>query len=122
MLEATEFRKWYYGTSTEALNSEKINIGVFNPAGVRILMSLPSVDVLPIYVIANDKNRMLRQLNREENPDVKEIVRRFTTDENDFTDIEHDTKPIIVDNNSDGDLRSVGLTILMAINDYCWSN
>jgi hypothetical protein len=28
--------------------------------------------------------RLLRQLNREENPDVKEIVRRFTTDANDF--------------------------------------
>jgi guanylate kinase len=60
MLEATEFRKWYYGTSIEALNQEKTNIGVFNPAGVRILMSLSNVAVLPIYVIADDKTRILR--------------------------------------------------------------
>jgi hypothetical protein len=34
MLEYSEFRKWYYGTSKHGLSLEKINIGVFNPAGV----------------------------------------------------------------------------------------
>ena len=120
MLEATEFRKWYYGTSIEALNQEKINIGVFNPAGVRILMSLSNVAVLPIYVIADDKTRILRQLNREENPDVKEIIRRFSTDENDFTDVEYDTEPIVVRNNDDDTIRSVALSTLMAISDCDW--
>lgn len=120
MLEATEFRKWYYGTSIEALNQEKINIGVFNPAGVRILMSLSNVAVLPIYVTADDKTRILRQLNREENPDVKEIIRRFSTDENDFTDVEYDTEPIVVRNGSDDTIRSVALSTLMAISDCDW--
>ena len=31
-----------------------------------------------------DKERLIRQLNREENPDVEEIIRRFSTDKADF--------------------------------------
>ena len=120
LLEATEFRKWHYGTSIEALDANKINIGVFNPAGVRILQSLQNVSVLPIYVDANDKIRMLRQLKREENPDVTEIVRRFTTDENDFADILHDTTPITITNNSNDGIGAVASMVLIAIKDHHW--
>ena len=120
MLEATEFRKWHYGTSIEALNIDKINIGVFNPAGVRILQSLKNVSVLPIYVDANDKIRLLRQLNREENPDVAEIIRRFSTDENDFVDILYDAAPITVTNNSNDGISDVAAMVLIAINDFHW--
>ena len=34
--------------------------------------------------MAKDKTRLLRCLNREENPDCEEICRRFMTDEQDF--------------------------------------
>ena len=51
------------------------------------LMEFDNVDILPIYLIAKDKTRVMRQLTRENNPDVKEIVRRFSTDEDDFSDI-----------------------------------
>ena len=37
---------------------------------------------------ASDKERMLRQLNREENPDVYEIIRRFKADDIDFEDFD----------------------------------
>lgn len=37
MLEATEFNDWHYGTDRESLTIDKINIGVFNPEGVRCL-------------------------------------------------------------------------------------
>jgi guanylate kinase len=44
------------------------------------------IDLEIIYVKASDKTRLLRQLNREEEPNVKEIIRRFATDEADFQD------------------------------------
>lgn len=87
MIEATVFRDWCYGTSFDNLNMDKVNIGVFNPAGVNLLMDMDNVNVMPIYIIASDKERLLRQLNREHNPDVKEIIRRFSADEIDFKDI-----------------------------------
>lgn len=99
MLEWTIFNDWYYGTSMDAIRSDKINIGVFNPTGVRSLMANPNIDLEIFYVIAPDKTRLIRQLNREENPDVNEIVRRFTADKFDFDDLS-DMKFTILDNGS----------------------
>lgn len=84
MLEATEFNNWHYGTDRESLTIDKINIGVFNPEGIRCLQEDDNIELYVFYVRAADKQRLLRQLNREENPDVDEIVRRYKTDTQDF--------------------------------------
>lgn len=86
MVEATVFRDWCYGTSIEQLKEDVVNVGVYNPEGVSILASMPDVIVCPFYVHASDKTRLLRQLNRETDPDVKEIIRRFGADESDFSE------------------------------------
>lgn len=83
MLECTVFNDWVYGTSIQSLDKDKINIGVFNPEGVESLREA-GLDVYCIYVECNDKERLIRSLNREVNPDVDEIVRRYGTDAKDF--------------------------------------
>ena len=91
MLEFTRFNNWWYGTSYESVRSDGVvNVGVFNPAGVRQLLDRPDCDVKVYWIVACDKSRMLRQLNRENCPDVREIVRRFNTDYEDFKDIDFD--------------------------------
>lgn len=87
MLEATCFNDWFYGTALQSLDETCVNIGVFNPDGIDALLESPLVDVTVYYVHATDKNRLLRQLNREENPDVDEIIRRFKADRDDFSDL-----------------------------------
>lgn len=84
MLEYTNFNNWYYGTTLEALSAEKVNIGVFNPAGIDSLLKLPDIDLTVIRIYASEKNRLLRQLNREEYPNIEEIIRRYFTDKEDF--------------------------------------
>ena len=86
MLEATVFNDWCYGTSVNNLDKDCLNIGVFNPEGVEILQEASNVDLEVIYIVADDKVRLLRQLNREEHPDCNEIVRRFGTDKQDFSE------------------------------------
>lgn len=86
MLEATVFNNWCYGTSLTNLSQNHLNIGVFNPEGVEILRDNKNINLFVIYIQADDKTRLLRQLNREGNPDCHEIVRRFGTDEEDFND------------------------------------
>lgn len=90
MLEATEFRAWFYGTPLESLSKDKINIGVFNPSGVACMLEDPRLELYPIWVMASDKTRLMRSLNREESPDCAEICRRFFTDVDDFKDIDFD--------------------------------
>lgn len=90
MIEAAVFNDWFYGTGYDSLRSDCVNIGVFNPEGVVSLLADPQVEIKVFYVRASDKERLLRQLNREEDPDCMEIVRRFRTDLLDFADIDLD--------------------------------
>ena len=85
-IEHTDFRDWHYGTLFSSIEKGKFNIGVFNISGVKQLLKLPSDDyhIIPIYIMATQKTRLLRQLNREEFPDCDEIIRRYQTDTEDF--------------------------------------
>lgn len=84
MLETTSFNNWYYGTSIDSLSNDKINIGVFNPDGIMSLLEDDRIELEIYYITAKGKTRLIRQLNREENPDVDEIIRRYSADEIQF--------------------------------------
>ena len=86
MLEADDFNDWFYGTEISALNENKVNVGVFTPNGVEALAQDGRIDLKVIYIDADDKQRLLRSLNRETNPNVAEICRRYFADEKDFCD------------------------------------
>ena len=90
MFEATSFNGWFYGTAKQSMDETVVNIGVFNPEGIEALFESNEVDVTVYYVRATDKNRLLRQLNRENNPDVDEIIRRFKADREDFCELDFD--------------------------------
>lgn len=86
LLESTYFKGWNYGTPKYELQEDKINVGIFNPAGIHALLKIPDIELYIYWVKASDKVRLIRQLNRESSPDVKEIIRRYGTDEADFSD------------------------------------
>lgn len=90
MLETASFNNWNYGTELSSLSKDKINIGVFNPTGIYNILKRKDIDLdLDVYYIqASDKDRLLRQLTREENPNVEEIVRRYQADNEDFSNID----------------------------------
>ena len=111
-LEVTNFNGWFYGTPTSSLVEDKVNIGVFNPAGLRSLSASPQVSLAIVYVKTDDKIRLLRQLNRENNPDVKEIIRRFSADEDDFRNFDDEFKSYHLINNDINDLRCAAKTVM----------
>lgn len=85
MLEVSEFNNWFYGTAINSLSDDCINIGVYNLDGLEYLcQNEQDIDNLIFYINTSDKTRLIRSLNREEHPDVDEIVRRYGTDKNDF--------------------------------------
>ena len=88
LLEATEFNDWHYGTLRSTLQEDKVNIGVFNPAGIICLTEDQTIDLDVWYIKCPGKERLLRQLNREGSPDVTEIIRRYGVDEADFEGLE----------------------------------
>ena len=112
MLECTVFNDWFYGTSYDSVRSDCINIGVFNPTGVESLLARPDVDVKVIRVVAEDKTRLIRQLNREEWPDVREIVRRFNADWMDFDGIEEDFECIKILNGQGANLVANAMLVI----------
>ena len=112
MLECTVFNDWFYGTSYDSVRSDCINIGVFNPTGVESLVVRPDVDVKIIRVVAEDKTRLLRQLNREGSPDVREIIRRFHADWLDFEGVEEDFECIEIPNGEGADIVASAMLAL----------
>ena len=84
LIEATVFNGWGYGTPYSSLSAAKTNIAVLNPSGIEILQDNDKIDLVVIYIDVSDKTRLIRQLQREEHPNVTEIIRRYKVDETDF--------------------------------------
>lgn len=84
LIESSLFRGWRYGTRISELDPNKVNVGVFNLTGIEQLMKNPSIDLKVIHIIAEDKLRLIRQLRRDAS-DINEIIRRYQTDEMDFS-------------------------------------
>lgn len=103
MLEATVFNTWGYGTSKSELDPDKWNVGVFNPEGIENLLESKELDIKIFYIYTPDKLRVIRQLTREDDPDVKEIIRRFSTDNSDFQFLENRFPFIKLENIARGD-------------------
>lgn len=99
LIECACFRKWWYGTSIDHLDKNKINIGVFNIKGINEILENEDVDCLPIRIYCYNKLRLIRQLTRERNPDCMEICRRFQTDYKDFSNISFEYKGVLNDTN-----------------------
>lgn len=102
MLEITNFNNWFYGTSYSSLRSDSLNLGIFNPGGIQtIIETIPDVKVKVFRITCSDKTRLLRQLNREKNPNVEEIIRRYSTDKKDFSNLDFDYIEIENENKED---------------------
>ena len=88
-LESCMFKGWRYGTRYKDIVEDKVNIGVFNLTGVEQLLKNPKVDLTMIYLYAENKVRLIRQLQRDSS-DIEEIFRRYQADEKDFTKLRID--------------------------------
>ena len=103
MLEATAFRDWFYGTPLDSLNPTKINIGVFNIAGVETLLGYDNLQIYPVFVQAEDSTRLMRSLTRETKPDCEEICRRFFADQKDFETVPFQPAFVFLNENDEND-------------------
>ena len=103
-IEATEFNDWFYGTSIKELDEKVVNVGVFNIYGIECMLSDPRLEVLPVYIKTSDKLRLQRVLERESQPNCKEICRRFFADKKDFSDIPFSYKIV---NNDEGTFSAI---------------
>lgn len=85
LLEATSFNDWFYGTEFSALKEDQVNIGIFNPDAIyNIKETHNNINLWVYYLEVSGKERLIRQLNREEKPNIDEIIRRYQADELDF--------------------------------------
>ena len=85
-----------------------------------IVAIIPTATIINVIVIhdieANDKDRLMRQLMRENDPDVHEIIRRYSADEMDFTEeeIEYLEPDCFITNNDGGSIKAIAAAIAQA--------
>lgn len=85
-----DYNNWIYAIAKESIKDNKINVGIFNLYWMKKLFedNDEHFDLMAIEVSASDKDRLMRSLRREKNPDCDEICRRFLADKQDFNDVE----------------------------------
>lgn len=111
-IECTTHREWIYGVEFQNLNPFEINIGAFNPIAIKQLAERKDVNLTIFQIEAKDKTRLLRQLNREEDPDCQEIVRRYNSDRFDFSSFDYNYPNTKIKNETEEDLVAALGTIL----------
>ena len=117
MAEAVSFNGWVYGTEYNQILDDKINLGIYNLEGADILSDDPEIDAFVVYLECSDKVRLLRSLNREQNPDVKELIRRYQTDEKDFEGA-HSYADLVVDTHYSDSAAEIAIKIIRYANEY----
>lgn len=122
-LDTSLFNSWYYGTNIDDLDENKINILVGDNSRLLDLLTNDSVEAIIFYIEASDKERLMRCLTREENPDVHEIVRRFAAEEEDYGSkefqlIDRYVRPAKTISNHDGELQKAIAAIMSAIESW----
>ena len=103
-LELTSFNGWFYGTRISDLSKTRINIGVFNPEGIRKMLQRPDIDLRVIEVKADRELRRQRYFARDTKCDVAELERRLDADAKDFEFLGFDR--VVLYNNADHDLTT----------------
>ena len=89
-IQYTSFRDWNYGVEGRALDncSSKNIVMVLSPSALLSLtngISKEEYNVVPVYISCSDRTRLRRSLDRD--TDVKEIIRRFMADNEDFNGV-----------------------------------
>lgn len=117
-----EFNGWYYGVQKADLHPYKTNICVLSPKAVlRMSIDLNAANINwrsgIVWIKANDKVRIIRQLCREDNPSIEEVFRRYEADKADFSDekIKGWMKTLIRVDNSQNDKGASALKALRSI-------
>lgn len=65
-LENSYFRGWQYGTHKNSISKSKINVGVFNPDGIKSLRRYrQNLLIIPVYLEEDVIIRLRRSYNRE---------------------------------------------------------
>lgn len=89
LLTAQSFNGWYYGLAESSLDKDKINVIPMTINMIEQLMEAhETIDLTLLHIQTNDKQRLLHILDREDEPDCREVCRRFLADKVDFEDIE----------------------------------
>ena len=104
MMEYTVFNEWYYGTRYKDLVYDKINLLSASPSAAKRILANKFINTHIIYVHCNDKQRLIRSLQREINPDIQEIFRRYEADLKDFMPDKLDFGFYYIENNNMQDI------------------
>ena len=105
-LEAIELNGIFYGTPTDEIKKDKINIGIWTPGGVEELQKYEfDFQVMPIYLETSDKQRWLRLLQRQDFATVERLYKRHKFDEEEFYEVDR-LLPFYYKNEDDVDYYS----------------
>lgn len=96
---------WYYFTPDFCLNEDMIQernlICIASPDQFGAYFKAFPGYVVPIIITVSDKVRLIRSLSREDDPDCKEICRRYLADTKDYSCSYNNVDPMFIFSNDE---------------------
>lgn len=85
MLNAQEYKNWYYGLNVDGLVKNKINIVVMSAEMIKQMQeeNNSNYNLKLIFIATKDQTRLSKLIKRDN--DYKEMCRRFLADKEDYT-------------------------------------
>lgn len=80
---------WSYGLAKDEIKENQLNACILTPYALS-RGDYTGINVIVFYIAATGKTRLMRQLNREDDPNCHEICRRYLGDEEDFNHLDFD--------------------------------
>lgn len=105
--ETAKYRDWYYGISLNGIDYKNNDyIVVVTVSGYKeLLKKVGKENIIAIHVKVEERNRLIRQLNRGD--DIDEVIRRLYADREDFKEVEEVCDYIIENYNLNKAVKSV---------------
>lgn len=81
----SENRTYTYGLTKDQIEKSEYVIAIVNPHGYHQLMDVYKDNIISILIDCNDRDRLIRYLDRDKNVNVNEMIDRYHRDKIDFT-------------------------------------
>lgn len=97
--EAVDFNGEIYGTAKSNLLDRGVNVGIFELEGIEILDEDININILPIYLKVNERERFIRAIKRDKNISIDDIYERYKIDNLAFSKVKNVEGMVTIDSN-----------------------
>ena len=119
IIEATDINGDMYGTGKNKLCTHKVNVGIFDPDGLEILVHMQDeIDMLIVYLEVSESVRWIRMLKEKRDTTIDEMYERHLSDKKAFDGRGTYKGTVTLQNDDNTDINTIAEVIVAIAKKY----